>query len=264
MYFCEMLYRLQDSIEMFDGKQWSEWQKLPEARSGAACVFIPFYINKYFIENRYFNTLWVLGGWTKVKSVDSTTKITTSNRTLSDTVSWFDIQRRKWHRYPVALPKSLAFASAMFHNECIYVVGGIVNEYSEDSKNSLKPTADCWLLDLTLGKWMQVFTLQQPRSRISLMSIGNRLLAIGGTDANGWPTRHVEMMMNNGLGWCQQVDAPVAITGQQVVSFKIHDLPEPNLAGGEFTTEWQWRPEVLERVIQEAENLVNKKATTIE
>lgn len=256
--------RIQKSIEMFDGKRWMEWQSLPEPLSGAACVFIPFYINKYYIENKYFKTLWVLGGWmpitrsNKNKSVQSAESSKSSkrpSRLLSNVVFWFDIQRHKWHRYPVPLPQPLAFGSAVFHNECIYLAGGI----RQTTTGDLSPTSDCWVLDLSLGKWIQVFPLLFPRSRISMVSIGNRLLAIGGADASGWPTRHVEMIMNNGLGWCQQVDIPVAISGQQVVTFKIHDLPEPNLDGGEFTTEWQWRPEVLERVIDDAEHLMAKK-----
>jgi N-acetylneuraminic acid mutarotase len=42
--------QLLDSIEIFDGKKWSNWIQLPEARCGLSSVFVPFYINKYFID----------------------------------------------------------------------------------------------------------------------------------------------------------------------------------------------------------------------
>lgn len=246
---------------MFDGKKWLEWNTLPHALCGASCVFIPFYINKYFIENHYFNTLWVMGGW---QNDSISNKLSRNRRLLSNSIFWLNVKEKKWVRYSIDLPKPIAFASAAFHNECIYLVGG-VHEHSLANINlDVRPTDECWVLDLNLNKWIQVFSLLQPRSRVSLLSIGNRLLAVGGDDANGWPTRYVEMLMNNGLGWCQEVDCPVAISGQQLIAFKMHDLPEPSQMNFEFAIDWQWRPDAHDRLVTEAEHLAQKKPATSE
>ncbi|RWS01526.1 ring canal kelch-like protein, partial [Dinothrombium tinctorium] len=135
-----------NTVECYEKTEWTLVKTgMNVPRFGSACIAVK-------------NRLYVIGGITKTNG---------SYQLLND-IKVFNPQTNTWLRMKSKLPMGIAFASAVFHSDNIYVIGGRILS----SSNTLKMSDKVFRFSPFGKKWEEICPLKKARCNLFALSYG--------------------------------------------------------------------------------------------
>ena len=118
----------------------------------------------------------------------------TADGSASNQVDLYDPGTNLWRAGP-ALPLLVHHAGVASLGDRLYVVGG----YSNRSAQSWRPVAQVFSLGPGDDRWREEPSLSAPRAALALVSVGDRLVAVGGVPDAG--LRTTEVLVSGAPSW---------------------------------------------------------------
>ncbi|RWS28139.1 alpha-scruin-like protein, partial [Leptotrombidium deliense] len=179
-----------DSVETYNetNRVWQLTASMDCARYGMATVTCADYI-------------YVVGGVTEVNG----------EKKLLNSVICYNNKENRWLRLPEDYPFCCAFMTAVEHDGCIYVCGGITNLHS------CTVTSSVYVYDPEKLTWFEQQSLNVPRSHATGHRLYNRVYVFGGCGTNGERKHTNERLVSKELGWLEETLLPIPVSGQRIV-----------------------------------------------